>query len=152
MAFLIITRYTHVYDVPHAEQKLWQSVNLDEVDDFEDMSGVNRAVICLSYSRAVSERSESLCASLLSLSYCRLSSLRRFLHLWTHSLAWCHHLSSKSSIYVNSYTSVVNLLRTHTYKHNLRLRPHKHPWLCASCSLVPRCGGGGERAPVCACT
>ena len=32
-------------------------------------------------------------------------------------------------IYVNSYTSVVNPLRTyiHTYKHNRRLRPHKHP-------------------------
>ena len=31
--------------------------------------------------------------------------------------------------YVNLYTSVINLLWTdiHTYKHNLRLRPHKRP-------------------------
>ena len=106
-------------------------------------------VLCLSRSRAVSERSDSLCcwraSLLLSLSYCRLSSLKRLLYLWTRSLAWRRHLSSKSSIvswalahqggtcrrvrtlYVNSYTSVVNPLRTdiHTYKHNLRLRPHK---------------------------
>ena len=32
-------------------------------------------------------------------------------------------------LYVNSYTSVINLLRTdiHTYKHNIRLRPQKCP-------------------------
>ena len=37
-------------------------------------------------------------ASLLLSLYCRLSSLNHLLHLWTHSLAWRRHLSSKSSI------------------------------------------------------
>ena len=58
------------------------------------------AVLCLSRSRAVSKRSESLCcwhASLFfSPLYCCLSSLKRLLYLWTRS--WRHHLSSKSSI------------------------------------------------------
>ena len=61
-----------------------------------------RAVLCLSRSRAVSERSESLCcwraSLLLSLSCCRLSSLKCLLYLWTRSLAWLHRLSSTSSI------------------------------------------------------
>ena len=30
-------------------------------------------------------------------------------------------------LYVNTYTSVVNPLWRHTYKHNLRLRPHERP-------------------------
>ena len=58
-----------------------------------------RAVLCLSCSRAVSERSDSLCcwraSLLLLLSYCRFSSLKRLLYLWTRSLAWRRHLSSK---------------------------------------------------------
>ena len=95
-----------------------------------------RAVLCLSCSRAVSERSDSLCcwraSLLLSLSYCRFSSLKRLLHLWTRVL-WPGVVVSPRSIvssktgtcrrvrtlYVNSYTSVVNPLRTyiHTYIH-----------------------------------
>ena len=74
-----------------------------------------------------SERSESLCcwhaSLLLSLSYCRLSLLKHLLYLWRGTCRRVHKL------YVNSYTSVINPLQTyiHTYKHNLRLRPHKHP-------------------------
>ena len=113
-----------------------------------------RAVLCLSRSRAVSKRSDSLCcwraSLLLSLSYCRLSS-----HVFCTSgrILWpgivvsplslpsyCELCVSSSAPRraraggcVNSYTSVVNPLRTdihtyiHTYKHNLRIRPHKHP-------------------------
>ena len=62
----------------------------------------SRAVLCLSHSWAVSERSDSLCcwcaSLLLSLSYCHFSSLTCLLYLWTRSLAWRCHLFSKSSI------------------------------------------------------
>ena len=103
-----------------------------------------RAVLCLSRSWAVRERSDSLCCwragLLLSLSYCRLSSLKRFLlqYLWTRSPAWRRCLSSKSSIVLwalahqeghvpeGTYT-IRKLVYLHTYKHNLRLRPHKCP-------------------------
>ena len=65
---------------------------LDEVDNFEEVSGVTHAVLCLSRSQAVSERSESLCfwhASLLSLSYCCLSLLKHLLYMyhWMRLLA-----------------------------------------------------------------
>ena len=112
----------------------------------------SRAVLCLSHSRAVSERSDSLCcwcaSLLLSLSYCHFSSLTCLLYLWTRSLAWRCHLFSKSSIVSwalahqdghmpeGTYTicklvyfsrKPVTDIHTyiHTYKHNLRLRPHK---------------------------
>ena len=114
LVITVITRYTYAHHVPHTEHMEqsdemakcghWHHSNLFMQAHLCCVVSLLRcrAVLCLSCSQAVSERSESLCcwrASLfLSLSYCCLSSLKRLLYLWTRSLTWRRRLSSKSSI------------------------------------------------------
>ena len=110
----------HSHHVPHAE----------DMEQFDEMAKCGRwhhtnlfmkahvccvvsllwccAVLCLSSSRAINEWSESLCC-------------------WCASLTVVLSCRRVRKLYVNLYTSVINLLRTdiHAYKHSIRLRPHK---------------------------
>ena len=141
-SLILLLGNTHGHNVPHADEKLCQSVVLTKSWSYLHVLFSAYLVHRLS----VSEVNHFVAGTqVFSFDCCTVI----FYHLnvvWTSGhILWpgivvsppsYHELKRAKRVcklYVNSYTLVVNPLRTdiHTYKHaykrNLRLRPHKRP-------------------------